>query len=140
MREPIPLDPVKFGTFCRMVKNQYIQELPWANMCPSVHKVLDHGEAILTYLPPTLTLSMMTEDPLENNHKHIKFNETGHVRQNSRKNRMKDLFLRDVDVSDPQMLDFVAQKRIRRRKKMDLPAEVLALCKDDLDNGNYDSD
>ena len=50
---------------------------------PATLKVLDHGYLILMKLPPSMTLAMLSEEPLEAQNKTHKFNERGHSRQDS---------------------------------------------------------
>ena len=125
----LQLDPEKFGQFCDAVHDQYREELPWAEMSPSLHKILRHGPRILEFLPETLNCGMLSEEPLENNHKTIKYDEILHARQCSGLQRREDVFLREMDRSSPDMVLFMAEKRLKQRKKAEIPQAVLDLCK-----------
>ena len=65
---------------------------------------------------------------METQHKFIKETEIHHARQNSRKNRLTDMFNRGFDMSDPLILNEFAKKRIPRRVKKDLPQVIIDMC------------
>ena len=128
----LPLDADKFGQYCDGVKELYRHEVPWAKMNPATHRIIDHGALLLRVLPPGLNISMLSEEPLESNHRIIKFDELHHARQMSRRQRLMDVFNRGMDRSNPEVLAHVVPKRLRdqRSKRHDsIPKEVLDLCK-----------
>ena len=71
---------------------------------------------------------------LSGSNKFIKDDQLKHARQRSRKDRAHDVFMRDMDRSDPVMLSYIEDLLEERRikNKHDVPAEVLALMKDPL--------
>ena len=62
----------------------------------------------------------------------LKGDQIDHSRQTSRVNRATDVFNRNMDRSDPVILSYNIESRLKNRekKKHDVPAEVLALMKD----------
>ena len=65
LRVGLPLDPYKFRDKCAEFKKLYYDTIPWAEMCPSIHKVIDHFHVLLNMMPKTLTVSMLSEEAAE---------------------------------------------------------------------------
>ena len=65
LRVGLPLCPAKFRAKCGDVKDLYYDFLPWAEMAPCLHKVLDHYHVLLEHLPKTLTVSLLSEEGSE---------------------------------------------------------------------------
>ena len=66
------------------------------------------------------------------NHTLIKGDELKHARQCHRKCRATDVFMRDMDRSDPVMLSYNVEARMAQRRlhKHDVPDQVMALMVD----------
>ena len=64
---PRPLDPEKYYQFGQTVKERFKDEVPWMkdNMNVTFHKVVDHPREILTQVPDTLRISLLSEEGLE---------------------------------------------------------------------------
>ena len=64
---PRPLDPEKYYQFGQTVKQRFKDEVPWMkdNINVTFHKVVDHPREILTQVPDTLRISLLSEEGLE---------------------------------------------------------------------------
>ena len=51
----------------------YERHFDWAEMCPTIHKLLAHGWWLIQNMPETLVVGMMSEEALEHNNKSLKF-------------------------------------------------------------------
>ena len=76
--------------FCWETYCLYYKLYPWARMSPTLHKLLKHGCEISRQLP--LPQAYYAEDANESWHKLYRQNMTQHARQNSRENRLMDVF------------------------------------------------
>ena len=65
LRIGLPLCPEKFHAKCKEIKDILKRVVPWALICPTLHKVLDHYHVLLQKLPKTLTVSMLSEEAAE---------------------------------------------------------------------------
>ena len=65
LRIGLPLCPEKFRAKCKEIKDILKRVVPWALICPTLHKVLDHYHILLQKLPKTLTVSMLSEEAAE---------------------------------------------------------------------------
>lgn len=110
--------------YCTDTYKLFFEKYPWAKMNPSVHKMLRHGVDIARKFP--LSLAYFAEDAAESMHKCYRKNSINHARQNSRANRLKDVFNRAVDMSDPLVSTIYLEKRCKAQKK-ELPAEFISL-------------
>lgn len=87
-KEGINLD--KLEVYCTETYKMYFEVYDWAKLNPTVHKMLRHGVAIARRFP--LSLAYFAEDSAESMHKYYRKNSISHARQNSRANRLKDVF------------------------------------------------
>ena len=99
----------------------------WYMMASTIHKVYKHGSAIIRAcnFPPGL----LSEEPAEANNKKIRFFREKLSRKFTRKETMTDLFYRLMYCSDPLMLQEIAPKRLRQRKKLPIHPSVASLLK-----------
>ncbi len=110
--------------YCRETYKLFFDLYPWAKMNPSVHKMLRHGVDIARKFP--LSLAYFAEDAAESMHKCYRNTSLHHARQNSRENRLKDVFNRAVDKSDP-LISLVYLDKRRKAQSEELPDEFLSL-------------
>ena len=68
----LPISPKKFGVYGKETKKYFTDVVPWCQLTPHVHKPLDHGELLLSIIPPTLTAAMLNEEPAEATNKFTK--------------------------------------------------------------------
>lgn len=125
-KEELNMD--KLDTYCTETYKLFFTLYPWAKMNPTVHKMLRHGVDIARQFP--LSLAYFAEDAAESMHKIYKKNSVMHARQNSRANRLKDVFNRSVYLSDPLISSVYLKKRCEAQKQ-ELPSEFLSLFKID---------
>ena len=118
----------KLEIYCTETYKHFFKIYPWAKLNPSVHKMLRHGVEIARKFP--LSLAYFAEDAAESLHKCYRKNSISHARQNSRANRLKDVFNRSVDLSDPLISMYYVDKRSQSQSK-DLPPEFRSLFYDD---------
>lgn len=121
--------------YCTETYKLFFELYPWAKINPSVHKLLRHGVDIARNFP--LSLAYFAEDAAESMHKCYRKSSVYHARQNSRENRLKDVFNRAVDMSDPFISMIYLEKRIKT-KKQPLPSEFISLF--ELTDDSDDSD
>lgn len=110
--------------YCTETYKLFFNIYPWAKMNPTVHKMLRHGVDIARRFP--LSLAYFAEDAAESMHKCYKKNSIWHARQNNRANRLKDVFNRSVDLSDPLISSVYLEKRCESQKE-ELPSEFRSL-------------
>lgn len=121
-KEGVNLDILQ--NYCTETYKLYFKLHPWAKINPSVHKMLRHGVDIAREFP--LSLAYFSEDAAESMHKCYKKNMIHHARQNSRENRLKDVFNRAVDTSDPLVSLVYLDKRLKEKKEQ-LPSKFISL-------------
>ncbi|KAJ6646173.1 hypothetical protein Bhyg_01384 [Pseudolycoriella hygida] len=112
------------GKYCTETYKLFFKLYPWAKMNPSVHKMLRHGADIARNFP--FSLAYFAEDSAESMHKYYRKNSVHHARQNSRANRLKDVFNRAVDMSDPLISMVNLEKRCKFHKE-ELPSEFVTI-------------
>ena len=59
----------------------------------------------------------------------FRHNRKHHARTNSVKNNLRDIFLRQMRMSDPEILSFIC-KSLHKKPKKPLPAEIMNLLQD----------
>lgn len=108
--------------YCTETYTLFFKLYPMAKMNPSVHKMIRHGVSIAKQFP--LSLAYFAEDAAM--HKFYRKNSISHARQNSKANRLLDVFNRAVDLSDPLVSTIYLEKRVKSIK-VDLPSEFISL-------------
>lgn len=112
----------KMETFSLDTYKLYYTLYPWAKINPTSHKLLVHGCQIARNFP--LPMAYFAEDGLESWHKYYRSNTQYHCRQNSRINRITDLYNRAIEMSDPAISIIGIEKRIADLRKHKISAEV----------------
>ena len=119
-KKSVKLDELE--QFCSNTYNLHYRLYPWARMNPSLHKLLKHGCQIARQFP--LPIAYYAEDANESWHKVYRKNIKSHARQNSRKNRLFDIFKRAIYLSDPKISLILINNRFKfqrtQRKTMDI--------------------
>lgn len=118
------VDLDRLNKYCKESYKLYFNLYPWAKMNPSVHKMFRHGVKIAKRFP--LSLAYFSEDAAESMHKYYRTNSISHARQNSRENRLMDVFNRAVDMSDP-MISMVHIEKRSKSTSEELPSEFVSL-------------
>ena len=109
----------------------------WYMMSSTVHKVYKHGAAIIKAcnFPPGL----LSEEPSEANNKKIRYFREKLTRKFTRKQTMTDLFHRLLYCSDPLILQDIAPKRLRKRRKQPIHPSIVPLLKTpDVDGQKFE--
>ena len=109
----------------------------WYMISSTVHKVYKHGAAIIKAcnFPPGL----LSEEPSEANNKKIRYFREKLTRKFTRKQTMTDLFHRLLYCSDPLILQDIAPKRLRKRRKQPIHPSIVPLLKTpDVDGQKFE--
>lgn len=123
----LPIDPEKFEELCDSTNDLYVQHYPWYYRCATLHIILMHGGDIIK--TSALPVGMLPEEASESRNKDYKNFRRSHSRQFSREATLEDVFLRSMDTSNPQISTLSLRTRLNKKKKLPLPAEIIALLK-----------
>lgn len=123
----LPLDPHKFGQFCKNIAQRYVQTYPWHRMTVTLHKILVHGEEIIEN--STLPMGLLSEQAGETRNKFYKYDREHHCRKSDRIKTITDLFNRALESSDPVISNIRLRERQTNLKKLPLPGAVISLLK-----------
>lgn len=104
--------------FCWQTYCRHYELYPWARMNPTLHKFLKHGCEIAKNC--SLPMAYYSEDANESWHKLYRRNMMSHLRQNSRDNRIIDVFNRAVHLSDPKISLILIEDRLKSYNKKKL--------------------
>lgn len=91
-------------------------------MSPTLHKLLKHSCDIVRELP--LPVAYYAEDANESWHKLYRQNMIRHARQNSRKNRIIDVYNRAIYLSDPKISLILIEQRMKICKKDNIAPDI----------------
>ena len=119
----LPLDPEKFGIFCRNTAELLIKLYPWFRMPVSVHILLMHGATVLA--SSLLPIGMMSEEAQEARNKDNKSFRLKHARKTSRKDTMSDVFHRLMVTGDI----VISSRLMKEPPARPLPTEVKNMLK-----------
>ena len=129
-RSSLPLDPELIKKEGERLITLYERHFDWAELCPTIHKILAHGWWLIQNLPETLVVGMMSEEGLEHNNKSLKFQGSKRVFMSSRKRRLTDLTTRQLVRSSPSVLMPLVEKTRKKRKRTDeYPKSMTKFCK-----------
>ena len=129
-RSSLPLDPELIKKEGERLITLYERHFDWAELCPTIHKILAHGWWLIQNLPETLVVGMMSEEALEHNNKSLKFQGSKRVFMSSRKRRLTDLTTRQLVRSSPSVLMPLVEKTRKKRKRTEnYPKEMTKFCK-----------
>lgn len=119
------IDPVKFDAFCIETARRYIEIYNRFPMTVTLHKIFIHGAQIISNA--ILPIGMMSEEAAEASNKNYKTNRLKHARLDSREHTMHDVFTRSMDTSDPLISSIRLVKRLKQKKRKNIPNDVKAL-------------
>ena len=119
------LDLEKFETFCFDTANLYMTKYPWFRIPATIHKVLIHAKQF--FENSVLPAGYFGEEASEARNKFYKRDKEFIARKNSRINNLEDVFNRAMVSSDPVISSISLQYRLKRRHKLTLPSEVIAM-------------
>lgn len=115
-KELIDLDSLDL--YCKRTYWKYYELYPWAQMSPSIHKLLWHGPDIARQFD--VPLIHLSEDASEAMHKYYRRNIKQHARQFSRAARLKDIFRRGMYMTDPKISHILIEERLKMHKKHEM--------------------
>lgn len=116
------IDVRKFRAFAHDTARCFVEQYPWYNMPPTMHKYLIHGPEIIA--SALLPIGQLTEEAQEARNKDFKNYREHYTRKCSREKCNEDILKLFLISSDP----FITSKRKLQRKPMQhLPAEALDL-------------
>lgn len=121
----VPIDPEKFGKLCEEAAQIWVKKYGWYYMPTSVHKVLIHGKEIM--LRSVLPIGMMSEESAESCNKLYRKDREDHCRKTSQEDNLMDLFDRRFCQSDPVLSSVNLLERMKRKKPMNLPPEIIEM-------------
>ncbi|OXA42090.1 V(D)J recombination activating protein 1 [Folsomia candida] len=121
----LPINPEKFGSYCRQLAQKYVKEHKWYYMPVSIHKLLIHGEQIIK--ESTLPLGMLSEQAGESRNRLYKFYREYHSRKINRTANLLDVFNRCIDSSDPLISNYSLNKRLKESKRLSFPSQVIEM-------------
>jgi len=119
-KKPLRLNELE--KFCWETYCLHYKLFSWARMNPTLHKLLKHGCDIARQFP--LPIAYYSEDANESWHKLYRKNMTQHSRQNSRENRMLDVFNRALYLTDPKISTILIENRLQSFKQKHVPSEI----------------
>lgn len=119
-KEKVDLD--KLEKLCLDTYKQHYNLYKWARMNPTTHKILMHGCQIARKF--SLPISYYSEDSSEAWHKLNRRNMRDHARQNSRQNRILDVFNYAIYYSDPKISLVHIQNRSKFHKNREISSEL----------------
>lgn len=126
------LDEMKFSTYCSETFKIYVDLYPWFNMPASLHRLLIHGPKIIASFD--LPIGFFSEEGAEARNKYFRNDRLHHGRKDSRAHNIEDIINRANESSDPFISEINVEQRLKNRKKLPLPSEVINLLEDDFSN------
>lgn len=79
----LPINPIKFGIYCRTLAEKYVTSYSWHPMTVTVHKILVHGQEIIE--SNALPVGMLSEQAAESRNKFWRRDREHHFRKMDRK-------------------------------------------------------
>ena len=108
------IDTEELALVCRKLYLLILNTFPWANITPTLHKVLAHAPDIISSFNNGLELEQLSEEGLEASNKLIRRYRERLSRKFSFEDNIKDVFTRMLCQSDPLLL-------LNRRVKKSAP-------------------
>lgn len=117
------INNVEFKKLCDNTFNLYIDNYDWYPMTPSLHKILVHSTDVILTLP--LPPAMFSEEGAEACNKIIKHDRLYHARKNSRTNNIRDIFMRRMISTTPDISEQSIRSKFSNKKRREtLPKEI----------------
>ena len=91
---------------------------------PSLHSMLVHAGDVQDLLP--FSLGESSEEGLESSHKRKRYIREFHTRKNSREHTIRDVFQKDLQETDPVLLDKSLKEQFKTKHES-LNSEMLKL-------------
>jgi len=121
----LPLDSNRFEKISHATAELYVRCYPWYPMPSTVHKILMHGAEIIS--TSLLPIGMLGEEASEARNKDYKRYRKDHSKKHNRETNLEDTFYRIMDTSDPVISTISLEKRIKNKKRLPFPPDVIEL-------------
>ena len=132
----------ELANVCSNTYLSILREFPWANISPTLHKLLPHAPEIISKLNEGHGLEHLSEEGLEASNKYVRRYRDRLARKFSFEENLKDIFVRMISHSDPILLTnrkFAIRKPPSSQElKSNQDIFVNTLIRDDDDGGNDD--
>jgi hypothetical protein len=128
----------RYQKYCEETFDLYVSEYGWYFMSQTLHKLLIHSHELFRNLP--VAPGYLTEEGAEAQNKFYRNFREHHARTTSRKDNIKDVFVRTLLVSDPVL---VMKRKETKKKSTPLPEELECFIineNEDEDQNLNDSD
>lgn len=126
------IDVKKFSSYCLETAKLFIELYPWFNMPASLHRLLIHGADIIASF--NLPIGCFSEEGAEARNKHYRNDRLNHARKDTKAHNMEDMINKANESSDPQISEMHLMNRLKTRKKLSLPPEVVSLLEEKSNN------
>lgn len=131
------IDVEKFREFAHNTARYFVEQYPWYNMPPTLHKYFIHGPEIVA--SALLPIGQLTEEAQEARNKDFKQYRERYSRKCSREKTNEDVFNSFLLSSDPVI---TSKRKLPKKKLRHLPKEAVDLLKSRpvqlLSRGNVD--
>lgn len=129
------IDVDKFRDFTQNTARYFVEQYPWYNMPPTLHKYFIHGPEIVS--SALLPIGQLTEEAQEARNKDFKRYREHYSRKCSREKTNEDVFNLFLLSSDPVI---TSKRKLQKKKLQHLPKEALDLLKSEVVQSPGDTD
>ncbi|KAI6659635.1 hypothetical protein LOD99_14558 [Oopsacas minuta] len=98
------VDTEELALVCSNIYQSILCAFPWANVSPTLHKLLAHAPEIISMFNDGHGLENLSEEGLEASNKYIRRYRDRLARKFSFEENLKDVFVRLISHSDPMLL------------------------------------
>ncbi|KAI6648338.1 hypothetical protein LOD99_12147 [Oopsacas minuta] len=98
------VDTEELALVCSNIYQSILCAFPWANVSPTLHKLLAHAPEIISTFNDGHGLEKLSEEGLEASNKYIRRYRDRLARKFSFEENLKDVFVRLISHSDPMLL------------------------------------
>ncbi|KAI6661186.1 Dna-mediated transposase [Oopsacas minuta] len=98
------VDTEELALVCSNIYQSILCAFPWANVSPTLHKLLAHASEIISTFNDGHGLENLSEEGLEASNKYIRRYRDRLARKFSFEENLKDVFVRLISHSDPMLL------------------------------------
>lgn len=107
------IDTSKFKSFCLNTAELYVTLYPWYPMTTTLHKILIHGDEIISNC--LLPIGQLSEEAQESRNKDFKIYRERFSRKTSRQSNLVDIFHRLLISSDPVITNLRPLQVVKRK-------------------------
>lgn len=118
-----PINPAKLDIYCKETYRHYLGLYSWCRIPAAVHQVLAHGAEISIHAPAPL--AFVAEEAAAPRYMEIIIRQTHHGRGRNRRDKLKGVFQRALQGTDPIISSCWIQGRRRHRYDQRYPEAVM---------------